>query len=792
MTSSNRSRRAMLLAAASVLGPIASISLAQSLVAFPGADGAGAYATGGRGGSVYRVTKVDANSSDNSPGTLRYGLSLPGPKTIVFDVSGHFFLGRSVSGWDPNGNGWDTTSRLNIPSNVTIAGQTAPGPVVLHGGLVKLGGSNVILRNVTIAPGYGSRTFSEPTKTPTPGDFPDSYVYDALDITGQNVIIDHVTTVYATDETISMNEMANHLTIQYSNISQGQNYPQADAEASGVRYTGHALGSIVAAGSNAKISLHHNLYAHQKGRLPRVGTEADKLTVPGVGAYNDFRNNVFYNWLGTAGSGASGQASQNNFVSNFYLAGDGGQDPVGGTSTAIRDVAGGTGIFSGNDATLTRVFHSGNLKDLNKDADALDTVALANADFGSSAIQATAYTQVPYLGVTDTAADAYARVLDHVGATWWNRSSLDQRIIDEVRTGTGRILAWADDPFDASPTEGVEWRALTSLPTVARPAGFDNDTDGMPDEWERRHALDPAVADHNGDFDTDGYTNLEEYLNDLAAWPASRPLVFTASTSQRYAVQSNWDIPWQPSRFDVAQLRSGTMLIDAVGQHARRLEVASVAGQSATLKVQAGWIDIAERLVVGAAGSGSVEQTGGTVVAQQAVVLGNAAAASGSYTLAGGLLTTPQLIKGPGGGSFRLTGGTLSAGVVGFDLVNEGGTLAPGNSIGHTHVAGSLALLAGALQIELKDRASDTLAVTGLVTLGGDLHVALLDGFVPRDGDFWTILVAPAGITGSFASVPDGYRVQIEGDALRLYHAPIPEPRAALLGLGIALLALRR
>src|SRR6185295_4591428 len=116
------------------------------------------------------------------------------------------------------------------------------------------------------------------------------------------------------DETVSMNELANNITVQFSTIALGQNYPQADAEASGVSYTGHALGSLLQAGSNAKISILHNLYAHLKGRLPRVGTEAGVLTVANVGAYNDFRNNVFYNWLSTAGTGAAAQASQNNFI----------------------------------------------------------------------------------------------------------------------------------------------------------------------------------------------------------------------------------------------------------------------------------------------------------------------------------------------------------------------------------------------------------------------------------------------------------------------------------------------
>src|SRR4029077_4516561 len=228
----------------------------------------------------YHVTLLDTDYSDVRPGTLRYGLTqLTGPRTIVFDVSGVISLGRTaVAGWDSNGNGWDTASRLDLPSDVTIAGQTAPGPVIIMGGTVKPGGSNIILRNITSAPGYGNRSFNEPTRVPAAGDFPDSYTYDALDISGQNLMIDQLTAVYATDETVSMNELANNVTVQYSTIAQGQNYPQADAEATGINYTGHSLGSLFQAGSNAKVSILHNLYAHLKGRLPRVGTEATVLT----------------------------------------------------------------------------------------------------------------------------------------------------------------------------------------------------------------------------------------------------------------------------------------------------------------------------------------------------------------------------------------------------------------------------------------------------------------------------------------------------------------------------------
>ncbi|MFM1902861.1 MAG: hypothetical protein RLZZ440_761, partial [Planctomycetota bacterium] len=298
-------------------GWLLAATAAGQLVAFPGADGAGRLATGGRGGAVYHVTSLAGRYNDPNraaPGTLAYGLSdanftvngVVQPRTIVFDVGGTIDLGS-----------WDSQCRLNIGSNVTVAGETAPGGIAIIGGVVKVNGSNSIIRNLTVAPGYGTRGIGA-------DGMPDSYVYDAFDISGQNIVIDHCSTFFATDEHISANEVADRLTVQYTNIAQGQNYPNLDTNGT---YTGHAFGSLFQMGSGAQLSVHHNLYAHQKGRLPRVGSSV------GSGPINDFRNNVFYNWLGTAGTGASGQPSFNNFVGNFFLAGPGGENPVGGTST---------------------------------------------------------------------------------------------------------------------------------------------------------------------------------------------------------------------------------------------------------------------------------------------------------------------------------------------------------------------------------------------------------------------------------------------------------------------------
>jgi hypothetical protein len=693
-------------------------SVTGPLPAFPGADGAAARITGGRGGVVYHVTKLDTDFNDTAMGTLRYGLTmLTGPRTIVFDVSGVIYLGRVVSGWDGNGNGWDTASRLNIPSDTTIAGQTAPGPIIIMGGTVKPGGNNIIIRNVTFAPGYGNRNFDEPGKPPVAGDFPDSYTYDALDISGTNVMIDHVTAIYGTDETVSMNEQANNITIQFCTIAQGQNYPQADAEASTLTYTGHSLGSLFQAGSNAKISVLHNLYAHLKGRLPRIGTEASALTVAGVGAFNDFRNNVFYNWLGTAGTGAGSQPSQSNFIGNFYLAGPGGDNPSGGTSTAVTTSSGGTAIFNGSDATNTKIFHSGNLKDTNKDGDASDGAALANSDFGSSSFQSSAYTQTPYYGATDDANTAFMRVTDYAGARWWSRAAVDARLISETRAGTGKIVAWADDPFNTSASEGTEWRSLVATPMIARPAGFDTDQDGMPDTWETAHGFNPSVADDKGDADGDGYTNLEEYLNEVAAWPATAALMFEGTRNVRYAEIQNWHVRgapataiWQPSAYDTAVIARGTAVVDAAGQQAGTLRIASA------LAVRGGWLEVA------------------------------------------------RLTKSRASARFELTGGTLHASAVDFELRNDGGTIAPGRRVtgGRMAIAANLVINRGALAVGIADRTGDSIDVAGVARLGGALQVTTRDGFTPRPGDAWTIVRARR-VLGGFTSVTPGYRVTVDG-----------------------------
>lgn len=626
------------------------------LPAFPGADGAGKLVSGGRGGTVYHVTKLNSALDDpqrNTPGTLLYGLtSVSGARTIVFDVAGVFHLGKmDTVDWTSGGNAWDSTSRQGISANnITIAGQTAPGPVIIMGGTLKFSGNNQMLRNVTVAAGYGMKAFWETgTNPPTVGTIPTSYTMDAIEVDAKNVMIDHVDALYGSDESISCNEIAENFTCQYSISGLAQNYQN------------HGFGHLLQPGTDQKLSYIHNLDAHIRSRTPRIGSEV------GTGALNDFRNNVNYDWGSGGGYSGAQQPSKNNFINNFYLTGAGGDTSWNGATES-----GGTDIFAGSSG-YTFTYVSGNLKDTNNDGDPNDTSS-ADANYTSCIFQPSAYDIE--IGVTLSTKESFTNVLNYAGSRWWARGNgtaadaLNQRLVQDVLSGTGRMQAWADDPYDLSGTyvvnpanEGTEWRALWTLRAntngVApfnRPAGWDTDNDGIPDNWEIAHGLNPNVANNNGDFDNDGYTDLEEYLNDIAAWPAPGTILFTGDDNNRYARIFNWRVNgtqvnitnlgnittfsfWQPSRYDTVLISNKTVIVDAVGQNAGNLKVAN----NAALNITNGWLNIATRFENGT-GCTSVVSSVGSLVTSNLVnsgtlrLTGNAGlTVSGTFTNTGTL-----------------------------------------------------------------------------------------------------------------------------------------------------------
>ena len=268
--------RGALLCAAAALGSQSSFA---QLPAFPGAEGAGQYALGGRGGDVYHVTNLD-NSGANS---LRDGLTTApaSGRTIVFDVAGTIHLTSSLD--------------ISSKSKITVAGQTAPGGgITIADQRMRINNSNnIVLQHVRLRPGstFGS---TDP---------------DALWISGSNdVVVDHVTASWGVDETISVTDDSNNITVQWSTMTQGL----FNAGHTGTDGVGHSYGSLLNGGN---YSFHHNLYAHSKSRHPRA-QKSGNLTMQ-----LDWVNNVMYNPGDQFGNSDSDDPYSFNMVNNYGIKG---------------------------------------------------------------------------------------------------------------------------------------------------------------------------------------------------------------------------------------------------------------------------------------------------------------------------------------------------------------------------------------------------------------------------------------------------------------------------------------
>jgi hypothetical protein len=712
------------------LAAIASFAVQTALAqapSFSGAEGYGGTFTGSApaGGwfsnaTVYHVT----NLNDSGAGSLRGAfVENTANKIIVFDVAGTINL---------------TTDNIDIKNlaNYYIAGQTAPGPVTIYGDMVQLThssgkqNSNVVLRYLTFRKGTGANE--------------DSITFAGSGL-GTNLILDHVSASWSEDEVLSVANNNTNVTVQYSMIN--------DALVSN-----HAYGSLIRPRINSSVSFHHNLYANNASRQARFGTyDAMKLTA-------DFRNNVVYNWRDRASyAGGSSEAEQEfvdvNYVGNYLVAGP---STTSNASTAF--------IVDKN--VDVRAYQSGNFIDSDRALNPGGQPNGADTGWGMFAFstpitdQTLAQMGSPFATpavTTQSAINAYNQVVNHVGNSWWQRDAIDARVINNVLTNTGSVGAAAPN--------AAELNGVLTAPQGSRPAGWDTDNDGIPNSWETAHGLNPnspvATPDWKLDFDNDGYINLLEYVNEVGDFPAPAQISFNGATNNRYAVITNWKTNdggitsgsnWQPSRFDEALISSGTVTVDAAGQHAGILLVGGAPANNPTLVVSSGWLKVENDLVIGGFG-----------------VIGN-------LSLSGGTLRTKTLQKPSG--TFNFTGGKLSADTVNFSLTSNGGTLAPGDgigatqnniaptNIGQTHVVGDLTLASGNLQIELASLASfDKLLVSGTAALGGGLAVSTLGGFTPTNGNSWQIITA-GGITGSFSSVTPGYTVQQQGNNLVLFFGP--------------------
>jgi large repetitive protein len=299
-------------------------------------------------------------------------------------------------------------------------------------------------------------------------------------------MVDHCSLSWAIDGTHDLRRGGN-FTMQWSIISEALNNSLHNKGA-------HAMGASYRSPSG-NISLHHNLYSTCRDRHPTLGSanEPPQYVV-------DFRNNVIYNW--SAGGTANFCDHFINCINNLWRPGpmtDQAKLPIamkGGLPEMAKGHMDGN-VFEGRD-DLTRDnyaaldFHRWLGPDSNyKYRGMLVDWRVAKArDLGADTPD------------TQSAVEAAERVLAYAGASL-HRDSVDGRVIENVRNRKGRVI-------DSQAQIGG-WPELHSLP-----APLDSDHDGMPDDWERAHGLNPNdPLDRNGKIDPSGYTNLEKYLNGL-------------------------------------------------------------------------------------------------------------------------------------------------------------------------------------------------------------------------------------------------------------------------------------
>lgn len=431
-------------------------------LAFPSAEGYGRFARGGRGGRVIEVT----NLNDSGPGSLRTAIEATGPRTVVFNVSGLITL----------------ESRLVIKNPyLTIAGQTAPskGICVRKFNLGMMGTHDVVIRHLRVRPGNIS-----------------GLTLDGMGMaSSDHCIIDHCSISWTLDEAFS-SRGAKNITLQRTLISEALN------EAGHKKYPPGTQHGYAASIGGQVGSFHHNLLAHCAGRnwslaggLNQSGAYAGRL---------DIRNNVVYNWKHRA---TDGGAHEVNFVGNYYKPG-----PATTRFYALNAQYGG---FPGSQ----RYFIEGNVMPGYFDVTNQSAGRIATTERGGRLPASySPWAEAPFFDPhvkTQTANEAFTDVLANVGCNFPALDEHDARVIAEVRDGTVRFKG-SKTGLSGLPDSQDDVGGWEDYPVVHRPANWDTDDDGMPDDWEKRAGLNPSDPhDGNQDRDGDGYTNLENYLNAL-------------------------------------------------------------------------------------------------------------------------------------------------------------------------------------------------------------------------------------------------------------------------------------
>lgn len=487
-------------------------------LAFPGAEGYGRNAIGGRGGKVVYVT----NLNDDGPGSFREAVTSDiGPRTVLFAVSGLITLNSRLL--------------MNKPY-VTVAGQTAPGKgICFRWAPIGATADDLILQHVRMRMGIG-------------------VTYDGIGLTGANhSIIDHASISWTIDEAFS-SRGAHNITLQNTLISEAlniaghANYP--DGKAHG--FAGSVGGDVG--------SLHHNLLAHCEGRNWSLAGGLD-----GNGYYSgrmDIFNMVVYNFGGRT---TDGGAHEVNFVNNYYKRG-----PANGNTTMLTAQLEGTGKGSQS------YYYKGNIYENTNGTLACDGT---NDDCGRTYQKAASQVLdwqlwvdkpfFPSYATITSAKDAYKSVLSDVGCTQPVFDDHDIRVINETLSGTAAYKGSRSGKPGLPDHEG-DVGSWENYPGYTRATNWDTDLDGLPDWWETAIGTNPNSAagsftDSNADTDKNGYTNLEEYLHWMSA-----PHYFVKKNSTIEINLSNYTRGYTKSPvFTVSNIKNCNVAITAGSSIAR-------------------------------------------------------------------------------------------------------------------------------------------------------------------------------------------------------------------------------
>ncbi|NRD23524.1 Ig-like domain-containing protein [Winogradskyella litoriviva] len=418
-------------------------------LAFPEAQGFGKYATGGRGGVVYKVT----NTNNDGPGSLRAAVEASGPRTVIFEVSGTINL----------------TSNLRVlNSNLTIAGQTAPGEgICLKGASFIVMAQDVIVRYMRFR--LGDNGYKDANGNVVGSDGPDAdtvAIFTSPNST-RNIIFDHCSISWSIDENVGISghsdltKTVSNVTFQYCIFSEGL-FASHHGDGS------HSMGFLIN-NFTKNVTLYKNLFANNRERHIRAGG----------GCSFEMINNVIYNYTY---SSVIGPANKFSVINNYYREGT-----EGVSVSYIVDFS----SQSGFNMSETEAYASGNINNSNK------------PEFDNLFIPYQLDTPSIDSGITpDSVDDAIADVLENVGAILPQRDEVDSRIIEQYNSNTGAII-------DTQEQVGG-YPVLSSLPALE-----DSDEDGMPNDWETANSLNYSDPADRNIINVNGYTNLEHYLNGI-------------------------------------------------------------------------------------------------------------------------------------------------------------------------------------------------------------------------------------------------------------------------------------